>query len=85
VNCQRALEMIHFFVDEELDFLETAEVQRHIDECDDCNLLYCYQIVLRSTLQDASFYYRAPLELKIRLRSSLQKEARAKLTLYIAS
>ena len=77
--------MIHFFVDGELDSRETAEVQRHIDECNDCNLLYCYQIVLCSSLQDVSFYYRAPLELKIRLRSSLQKEARAKMTLYFAS
>ena len=79
MNCQRAVEMIHSFADGELDRLESAKVQRHIDECNDCNLRYCHVISMRSSFQDASLYYRASLELKRRIKRSLQQEVEATL------
>lgn len=74
MSCQRAVEIIHSFADGELDRLESAKVQRHIDECNDCNLRYCHVISMRSSFQDASLYYRASLDLKRRIKRSLQQE-----------
>ena len=76
--------MIHLYVDGELDRSEAAEVRRHIDLCEDCNLRYRNQIALRSSLQDSSLYFRAPVELKRRIRSSLQQEVEAESTWQLA-
>ena len=75
MNCQRVLELIHPYVDRELDLAQAAEIERHLEQCEDCNRSYSGQIGLRSSLQDDSFYYRAPADLKSRIKSSLQKEA----------
>ena len=77
MSCQRIPELIHPYVDRELDVLQTSEVERHLEQCEACDLIYRSQIALRSSLQDASFYYHAPADLKSRIRSSLQKEAEA--------
>ena len=78
--CHKSLEMIHLYVDGELDRADAAEVQQHIDRCEDCKLRYRNQIALRSSLQDSSLYYPAPGELKRRIRSSLQQEVEAEAT-----
>lgn len=76
--------MIHLYVDGELDRLEAAEVQQHIYRCVDCKLRYRTQIALRTSLQNSSLYYRAPVELKRRIRSSLQQEVEAEATWQLA-
>ena len=80
MSCHRAPELLHGYVDGELDRLQTAEVERHIEQCEDCKLDYRSQVNLRSSLDDTSFYYQAPANLKQRIRLSLQKEAKAKPT-----
>ncbi|HET9711884.1 MAG TPA: zf-HC2 domain-containing protein [Pyrinomonadaceae bacterium] len=82
--CHKSLEMIHLYVDGELDELEAAQVQRHIYTCEDCKLRYRTQVALRSSLQDSSLYYRAPVELKRRIRSSLQQEVETEATWQLA-
>ena len=77
MHCQKALEMIHSYIDRELDEPHTAEVEQHLEQCPECNVNYQEQIDLRSALQDDSFYYRAPAEFKDRLRSTVQKEVEA--------
>jgi len=81
VSCQRTVEIIHSYADGELDRLQSAEVQRHIDECNDCNLRYCRVISMRSSLQDASLYYRASLELKRRIKRTLRQQVGANLAI----
>jgi mycothiol system anti-sigma-R factor len=82
--CHKSLEMIHLYVDGELDRLNAAEVRRHIDRCEDCELRYHTQIALRSSLQDSSLYHRAPVELKRRIRSSLQQQVETETTWQLA-
>jgi mycothiol system anti-sigma-R factor len=76
LSCQRAQDLIHPYVDGELDILQAAEVERHLDQCEDCNDGYRNQISLRSFFKDISLYHRAPQDLKQRIRSSLQKEVK---------
>lgn len=74
MSCQRAPDLIDPYIDGELDLLQAAEVERHLNECDYCNLRYSNQLTLRSTFKDESFYYRVPQDLQKRIRASLQKE-----------
>ena len=81
MSCHRALELLHCYVDGELDRFQTAEVERHIEQCEGCKLDYRSQVNLRSSLDDTSFYYQAPANLIQRIRLSLQQEAKANPTL----
>jgi len=75
VNCQRTLELLHPYIDRELEQVLASEVQQHLEECKECDVSYRSQIALRSSLQDDSFYHCAPADLKSRIAASLQKEA----------
>jgi len=77
LSCQKILEIVHLYIDRELDLVQAAEVESHLEQCDDCDLIYRGQVALRSSLQHPSFYYRAPAELKMRIASG-SKMIRAK-------
>ena len=77
LNCQKVPDLLHSYVDHELDVVQTSEIERHLEQCEECDIAYRSQIALRSSLQDPSFYYRAPADLKSRITSSLRREAEA--------
>ena len=72
MSCQKILETVHPYIDRELEPVQAAEVQRHLEQCDDCDLIYRGQVALRSSLQNPSFYYRAPADLKTRITSGFR-------------
>jgi len=69
LSCQKIQDIVHPYIDCELDPIRAAEVESHLEQCDDCNLSYRSLVDLRSSLQHASFYYRAPADLKTRITS----------------
>ena len=77
LNCQRAPELIHPYIDEELDSLQTSELRQHVDQCKDCDLFYRNQLALRFVLKQNSLYYRAPHDFLRRVRSALREEVNA--------
>jgi anti-sigma factor RsiW len=60
-----------------LDVRQTAEVERHIHECKACDSTYQKQLILSSALRDTTLYFKAPEDLKKRIRTSLQIEAKS--------
>jgi anti-sigma factor RsiW len=79
LSCQRAQELIHGYVDGELDLVRSLEVEQHIHECETCARAYRSQTTLRSSLKNDSLYYTAPDKLKQRIQSSLRKEAKSEM------
>jgi anti-sigma factor RsiW len=79
LSCQRAQELIHGYVDGELDLVRSLEVEQHIQECESCARTYRSQTTLRSSLKNNSLYYSAPKNLKKRIQSSLRKEAKSEM------
>lgn len=77
MSCQRAQELIHGYIDGELDSANNLEVERHIQECQVCASIYRSQTTLRSSLKDKSLYYPASEKLKKRILSSVRKEAKS--------
>lgn len=47
LNCQSIRTLIHPYLDCELNTTEAAEVERHLGECNECDLSYRGQIALR--------------------------------------
>jgi len=76
LSCQTAQDLIHGYIDRELDLGRSLEVEQHMRECQVCASAYRNQIALGSAFKDGSLYYSAPEKLKRRIRSSLRREAR---------
>ena len=74
MNCQQALEMIHPYLDREQNLIQAAELEQHLEQCEDCYVVYSGQFAMHSALRDASFHYKAPEHFKNRLRSLLAEE-----------
>ena len=77
MSCQTAQDLIHGYIDRELDLGRSLEVEQHMRECQVCASVYRNQIALRSGFKDSSLYYSAPEKLEKRIRSSLRREARS--------
>ena len=77
MSCQTAQELIHGYVDGELDLARSLEVEQHLQQCPVCATAYRNQTVLRSTFKDSSLYHATPEKLEKRIRSSLRHEAKS--------
>ncbi len=77
MSCQTAQELIHGYVDGELDLARSLEVEQHIQQCQVCASAYRNQTALRDAFKDNSLYHSAPEKLEKRIRSSLRREANA--------
>jgi len=77
LSCQTAQELIHAYVDGELDLARSLEVEQHMQECQACAIAYRNETALRSAFKDGSLYHSAPAGLEKRVRSSLRREAKS--------
>ena len=84
MSCQTTQELIHAYVDGELDLARSLEVELHLEECQVCAIAYRNQTALRAAFKDGSLYYSAPEKLNKRIRSSLRREAKSEVGRSIA-
>jgi anti-sigma factor RsiW len=75
--CETAQELIHGYLDGELDLSRSLEVEQHMQECQVCASAYRNQTALRSAFKNSSLYYSAPETLEKRIRASLRREAKS--------
>ena len=73
MSCHRARELIHLFIDGELDKRRAGAFQRHLDECAGCKVAYQNQLTLRAGLKGKSLYYRSTDDLRKRIRASMRQ------------
>ena len=70
-------ELLHAYVDGELDLANTRETERHLQSCADCRGTEKAIRELRSTLTSDAPAYRAPAHLRKRVRAALRREAKS--------
>jgi anti-sigma factor RsiW len=75
MNCLEAQEMIHPYVDDELELVKTLEIEKHIRECANCAAVHRNIAALGSSMRDGSLYYRAPAGLERRIRSQVRQKS----------
>ncbi len=75
MDCVEARDLVHLYLDQELDLLRVVDVDRHLQSCAVCRELYDRQRAMRSTLRRDAGYHRAPSELRERLRFALRGQA----------
>src|SRR6266702_6444239 len=74
MNCNEAREMIHPYVDDELELVKTLEIENHIRECNQCAATHRSIVALRFSFHDGTLYYRAPAGLERRIRSDVRQK-----------
>jgi anti-sigma factor RsiW len=70
-------ELLHAYVDGELDLANTRETQRHLQSCADCRGTERAIRELRSALTSDATAYRAPAHLRRNVRAALRREAKS--------
>jgi anti-sigma factor RsiW len=70
-------ELLHAYVDGELDLANARETERHLQSCADCHGTEKAIRELRSALTREAPAYRAPAHLRKRVRAALRREAKS--------
>jgi anti-sigma factor RsiW len=77
MNCREAQELIHGFVDSELDLVRNLEMERHLHDCPACSGNHERLCAMRTAVIDSSLYFQPPAGLEDRLRARLRKASSA--------
>jgi anti-sigma factor RsiW len=74
LSCQQTHELIHGYLDGELDLVKSIEIEKHLAHCDACTQTYKGMRSLQSTLSDSALRFKPPANLERHLRSKLRRE-----------
>jgi anti-sigma factor RsiW len=69
VRCADAQTLIESYVDGELDLVRNLEIEEHLGDCPACAPMHQDTLELRSRLRDDVSYFRAPEDLRQRVRA----------------
>ena len=67
LDCEEAARRLHTFLDRELDEVEIAEVQAHLDDCDECHAKFRFEASFKRLIMTRSSEQSAPAGLRERL------------------
>lgn len=74
MNCEEIASLMDGYLDGELDPVTNQKIEGHLRDCPDCEQAYQAQSALVRVIGSAAPYYKAPGELRERIRSSLRDE-----------
>jgi anti-sigma factor RsiW len=77
IDHERMQELLHAYVDREIDLLNELEVEQHLRSCEACRQVEQQIRVLRAALTSDSPGYRAPAHLRRNVRAALRREAKS--------
>jgi anti-sigma factor RsiW len=80
MTCQQTQDLLHGYIDGELDLLRNVEIERHFDECQSCALARRQQLALRSLIQDKAPYFGAPDLLTKRIQNAVRGTDKERVT-----
>ena len=74
MSCQQTHELIHGYLDGELDLVKSIQIEKHLSDCHACTQTYKGLRSLQSTLNDSAVRFEPPANLERRLRSAVRVE-----------
>jgi len=77
LSCQQTRELIHGYIDGELDLVKSIEIEKHLSDCEPCTQTYKGMRRLQSMASDNALRFEPPASLEKRLRSALRRESKA--------
>jgi anti-sigma factor RsiW len=77
VSCQEAQDLLHGYLDGELDLVRSLELEQHLQTCPSCSHTYQNQQALRAAIQTGSLHFTPPVHLQRRVRSAVRRSTHA--------
>lgn len=74
MSCQQTHELIHGYLDGELDLVKSLEIEKHLEQCPACTQNYEALRGLQSRLRDNSLRFEPSAKLEKRLHAALRGE-----------
>ena len=71
MTCQQTQDLLHGYIDGELDLPNNLNIERHFDECELCAIEYDNQLTLKTLIQEKGEYFQAPESLEKRIEKSV--------------
>src|SRR5437588_7871322 len=78
MNCHDAQTVMHGYLDGELDPSVSLQFEQHVGACPACSKALAEQQAMQAAMKADSFYFKAPANLRDRLRASLKKQGSAR-------
>src|SRR5262245_13882595 len=78
MNCEEAIELMDGYLDGELDPITSQRIEEHLRECHNCEQAYEAHTALAHAISRGAPYYKAPMDLRQRVQSSLRDAIGAK-------
>jgi mycothiol system anti-sigma-R factor len=75
--CGEVEELIHGYLDNELDLVRTLEIEHHLEDCPACLRVFEGYQSVRSAIHRGSLFYEAPGDLRKRVRIALHQANQA--------
>lgn len=76
MSCQQTRELIHGYLDGELDLMKSIEIEKHLADCHTCTQTYKGMRSLQSIVAGSALRFEPPSNLERRLRSALRRESK---------
>jgi anti-sigma factor RsiW len=76
MTCGEFHERFDPFLDNEIDLTEAQEIQRHLEECPNCEALYASRLAVRQSLQSPEMRFLPSADLREQIHAELLKEIR---------
>jgi anti-sigma factor RsiW len=80
VNCEEIRDLLHGYLDGELDLVRSLEIERHLEECPACPEAVSRYQALRAALSHPSLYRRPTAGMRERLLASLRPARKSRAT-----
>ena len=81
MNHQETQDLIHGYLDGELDLVRNLEIERHLAGCSECTQIYEDYRALQTAVRSSKLYYKAPATLQQRIKTSVRRAERSPLGL----
>jgi anti-sigma factor RsiW len=85
VTCEQAQELIHAYIDGELDLLRTMEIEGHLSECEVCRNEHQQHLNVHALAQGGAQYFSAPEFLRKRIEKQVKPAPRLKSRRWLAT
>ncbi len=79
MSCQQTHDLIHGYLDREVDLVKTIEIEKHLADCYACTQTYNGLRSLQSTLNNSALRFEPPADLERRLRSAIRHDGESKM------
>jgi len=79
MSCPKFHDLLHGYLDGELDLAGNLEVENHLEQCKPCLAAYETHQAIRGAIRDGALYHQSPTELRQRVMTAIREESPAAL------